>query len=72
MKISDLGIAKTEKSLHNSETLGTISYMAPEVILKKQQSISVDYYALGVILYEILLGRVFRVSKLILLNHLCI
>ena len=46
-------------SIYNSEinnsidTIGTVGYMAPEVIEKKQYSFGVDYYALGILLYEI-------------------
>jgi serine/threonine protein kinase len=32
-------------------------YLAPEVMCKMDHSIMVDYYALGVITYEMMLGR---------------
>ena len=31
--------------------------MAPEVMFRKNHTMAVDYYALGVIIYEFMLGR---------------
>ena len=31
--------------------------MAPEVMFRQNHTFSVDYYAVGIILYEIMLGR---------------
>ncbi len=60
VKIGDYGLAKfISTSRHSVQTasVGTVHYMAPE-IATGSYSQSVDVYALGVILYEMLLGRV--------------
>ncbi len=36
---------------------GTPGYMAPEAIINKPHNFSVDYFALGVILYELTMGE---------------
>jgi len=36
------------------ETSGTPGYMAPEVMCRQNHTFSVDYYALGVIVYELI------------------
>jgi serine/threonine protein kinase len=40
------------------DTSGTPGYMAPEVINRENHSFEVDYFALGVIAYECMLGKV--------------
>ena len=36
--------------------LGTYLYMSPELVQNKQYEKSVDWWALGIILYELLIG----------------
>lgn len=36
---------------------GTPDYMAPEVIERKGHNCSVDYWALGILIYELMAGR---------------
>ena len=38
------------------EMSGTPGYMAPEVMWKMPYSVNIDYYALGIIAYECMLG----------------
>ena len=40
----------------DQETTGTPEYLAPEVIYKQEYSTDVDWWALGVIIYETLMG----------------
>lgn len=54
----DLACAKKiGKEGRTSTVLGSPHYMAPEVIKGKQYTLSVDYWALGVILYEFVSGK---------------
>ena len=49
------------KSVHNVRTftiIGTPHYMAPEIIIGQGYSFPVDYWALGIMLYEFLCGYV--------------
>ena len=56
-RLTDFGIAKIKKEENSSETSGTPGYMAPEVLLGQNHSFTVDFYAIGVIGYEFLIGR---------------
>ena len=45
-------------SIHSSDDiLGTPNYIAPEILRGEDYSFSVDWWALGVLLYEMLAGR---------------
>ena len=57
IRITDFGIAKTNKLDNSSETSGTPGYMAPEVILSKNYTFTVDFYAIGAIGYEFMMGK---------------
>jgi serine/threonine protein kinase len=39
------------------ENSGTPGYMAPEVIFRQNHSFIADYFAVGVIAYELMLGK---------------
>ncbi|WP_340696083.1 serine/threonine-protein kinase [Hydrogenobacter thermophilus] len=60
VKVSDFGIAKPveDKGLTRTGVLmGTVWYMAPEIIRGEPASFQSDIYAVGVILYQMLTGR---------------
>ena len=57
LRITDFGIAKENQKDNSSETSGTPGYMAPEVMQAKNHSFSVDFFAVGVIGYEFMLGE---------------
>ncbi|CAK81785.1 unnamed protein product (macronuclear) [Paramecium tetraurelia] len=57
LRLTDLGVARLNKDSTASDTSGTPGYMAPEVMCRLDHSFPVDYYALGVIAYELLLGK---------------
>lgn len=56
-RITDFGIARKWNPDNAKETSGTPGYMAPEVMCRQNHNIEVDYFALGVICYECMLGK---------------
>uniref|UniRef100_A0A1B8Y0Y4 Protein kinase domain-containing protein n=1 Tax=Xenopus tropicalis TaxID=8364 RepID=A0A1B8Y0Y4_XENTR len=58
LKIADFGMGKTGIGYgdRTSTILGTPAYMAPELVKEEQYTRAVDWWALGVIVYEMLLG----------------
>jgi len=54
--ITDFGIAKIQIANNHKETSGTPGYMSPEVLCGQNHTIAVDYFALGVMGYEFMLG----------------
>ena len=60
VKIGDYGLAKLitpSQGTEHSESIGTCHYMAPEIGSGKYNK-PIDIYAMGVILYEMLTGKV--------------
>ena len=57
VRITDFGIAKYYTINNAKETSGTPGYMAPEVMRARNHSFAVDFFALGIIGYEFMLGR---------------
>ncbi|KRX10940.1 Protein kinase-like domain [Pseudocohnilembus persalinus] len=57
VRITDLGIAREWKPDNQNDTSGTPGYMAPEVLCRQPHTYAVDYFALGVLAYEFMLGR---------------
>jgi hypothetical protein len=61
LKIADFGVARGATSsftIHSGDILGTLAYVAPEAVSGGAVTVAVDYYALGVILYQLLTQRV--------------
>lgn len=56
LKLTDFGFAK-EISERSLSFCGTPEYMAPEMIQKSGHNKAVDWWALGVLLYEMLVGQ---------------
>lgn len=52
----DFGLS-IEHGLHHLRIAGTVTYLAPEIILHKASSIASDLYSIGVVLYEIITGE---------------
>ncbi len=59
IKISDFGTAQISQSTHTQIDgfVGSPAYMAPEQINEESASVQTDIYSLGVVMYELLAGR---------------
>lgn len=58
LKVTDFGFAKYMKEAKTHTVCGTAAYMAPEIIRKKGHSLPVDWWGVGVLLFEMLTGQV--------------
>ncbi len=58
VKITDFGVARPKVSnlTQHEEIIGSIDYLAPEIWLGTDIGPGIDFYSLGVILYELLCG----------------
>ena len=58
LKLADFGFIKEVKPAERTWTFcGTPEYIAPEIIANKGYSQPVDWYALGIFIYELMYGR---------------
>jgi PAS domain S-box-containing protein len=59
--VADFGLAKEwdqgQTDLHSTSMIGTPSYMPPEVIRESPHGVGFDFWALGVLLFEMVVGR---------------
>lgn len=56
-KLIDLGYAKEMGETSTSASIvGTLYYVAPELLWRKKYSCSVDYWSLGILFYELITG----------------
>ena len=58
LRVTDFGIARIWNPDNSKETSGTPGYMAPEVMCRQNHGVAVDYFAIGIIGYECMMGRV--------------
>ena len=57
IKVGDFGIARNENDETDENILGSVHYLAPEVLHSKKFSVSSDIYAAGITFYELVTGR---------------
>ncbi len=58
LKLTDFGLSKenVEAEYNSNSFVGTYAYAAPEVIKHKPHGKTLDWYGLGALLYELLVG----------------
>jgi len=57
LKVVDFGFAKCLKNNETWTLCGTAEYLAPEIIQSTGHGLGVDWWALGVLIYEMMAGR---------------
>lgn len=59
IKVADFGIASLENTIeeNNGETVGSVHYIAPEQARGKAPDARSDIYSLGIVMYEMLTGK---------------
>ena len=57
VKLADFGLAKVWTPENFRQNSGTRKYMSPEVLCRQNHGTAADYFAIGVILYEIMMGH---------------
>lgn len=55
IKLTDFGLSKSIEDVTNT-FCGTAEYLAPEILLQEEYGFKVDWWALGIVFYEIMYG----------------
>lgn len=58
--VTDMGLAKQwnpDEEMHSDSIVGTPEYMPPEVIREEGHSLTMDFWSLGVLAYELMVGQ---------------
>lgn len=63
LHLTDFGIARYWTPDNSKDTSGTPAYLAPEVMQRRNHSYAVDFYAIGVIIFEMAVGKVWFIHS---------
>ncbi len=55
--MTDFGIARYLRADNSNDTSGTPGYMSPEVMCRQNHGFAADYFAVGVLAFEMMMGR---------------
>jgi len=73
-KLTDFGLSKEgiDDNFSAKSICGSLAYLAPEMLERKGHGKSVDWYLLGVLLYEMLVGKIpyYSTNKEMLLENI--
>ena len=71
--LTDFGLSKEINELGRSNSFcGTVEYMAPEILLAKGHNKDADWWSVGILLYEMLTGKVMPYLSSFICNWLCV
>lgn len=59
-KVADFGLARAAASstgMQTSSVLGTVAYIAPEIVARSKVTPACDVYSVGIMIYELLAGK---------------
>jgi serine/threonine protein kinase len=72
--LTDFGLSKEgiDDNFSAKSICGSLAYLAPEMLERKGHGKSVDWYLLGVLLYEMLVGKIpyYSTNKEMLLENI--
>ena len=58
LALTDFGISKLFDKMETSESIcGTLDYMAPEILSQSGHTLSVDWWSLGILTYQMIFGH---------------
>lgn len=67
--LTDFGLAKQfDESTRSNSMCGTVEYMSPEIVLGKGHDKSADWWSVGVLLFEMLTGKVVTILNCFVLD----
>jgi serine/threonine protein kinase len=57
LRVTDFGFARVLRTDNSADNSGTPGYMAPEVLNKQSKRPTCDYFAVGVLAFELMMGK---------------
>lgn len=71
--LTDFGLAKQfDENTRSNSLCGTVEYMAPEIVQGKGHDKAADWWSVGVLLFEMLTGKVCGLLILCYISDWCV